>query len=477
MQTEAKDSKFPAEKLPKRRFHRKSPIVKPEMSSEESNLPRKRKTVSLSLLYPPPCPPLSIVKPAPQLELNDTELKGEIPVTQKHCKCKHSSCVKMYCWCFASGKYCNDCCCSNCQNNVESEEVRQAALGQILQQNQKAFRTMIISSPECSQVHRGGGKDALLLVKYIVCCCKRSHCIQGYCECYQANRFCSESCKCIGCKNVKREGTSSKESKQLKDLEKFFDSNRKDQLNRVLAQSWPNGRRAAPGPLNFRFRSLLEDVIRLQNLTEFCELLMVTSEAVKASSVKCVSQDIYHLLTSFSETSEPAGLERNVRLILGWVVILVWPIAGQNLVYAYKRNPPNLENLSREQTVKHSAALEENQDNGPEDQGPKPDNHWSGIQVDVICKDYTSDAIVQKERTISPGTLTWLCEEKDLFHPDASSDKILHRGCHSDIYAEQEKLILSKFRDFLNSLITHGNAKGKVISHPFSKIQKVNTDS
>jgi hypothetical protein len=33
------------------------------------------------------------------------------------------------------------------------------------------------------------------------CNCKRSGCLQNYCECYEAKIMCSSICKCIGCKN------------------------------------------------------------------------------------------------------------------------------------------------------------------------------------------------------------------------------------------------------------------------------------
>ena len=32
------------------------------------------------------------------------------------CFCERSKCLKMYCQCFAEGKYCKNCKCQNCQN-------------------------------------------------------------------------------------------------------------------------------------------------------------------------------------------------------------------------------------------------------------------------------------------------------------------------------------------------------------------------
>ncbi|CAL8466577.1 g6113 [Coccomyxa elongata] len=40
---------------------------------------------------------------------------------KKHCNCKKSCCLKFYCECFASGRYCDGCKCVNCCNNTESE--------------------------------------------------------------------------------------------------------------------------------------------------------------------------------------------------------------------------------------------------------------------------------------------------------------------------------------------------------------------
>ena len=69
---------------------------------------------------------------------------------KKHCNCKNSRCLKLYCECFASGRYCDNCNCVNCCNNKESEQVRQAAVEAILERNPNAFRPKIQVRHPCT---------------------------------------------------------------------------------------------------------------------------------------------------------------------------------------------------------------------------------------------------------------------------------------------------------------------------------------
>lgn len=51
----------------------------------------------------------------------------------KVCNCKNSRCLKLYCECFSSGKYCEGCNCVNCCNNPEHEDARQGAIEAIIE--------------------------------------------------------------------------------------------------------------------------------------------------------------------------------------------------------------------------------------------------------------------------------------------------------------------------------------------------------
>jgi hypothetical protein len=66
---------------------------------------------------------------------------------KKNCNCKNSKCLKLYCECFASGRYCEGCHCTNCCNNQENEAIRKEAVEATLERNPNAFRPKIAASP------------------------------------------------------------------------------------------------------------------------------------------------------------------------------------------------------------------------------------------------------------------------------------------------------------------------------------------
>lgn len=94
-----------------------------------------------------------------------------IPIPQKrpsdsvNCSCKKSQCSKLYCECYAKGKYCLGCSCNGCKNVPSIKDKVQS------------------------------------MIKKGCCSCKKSACCKKYCECFQAKRKCCESCKCEKCKN------------------------------------------------------------------------------------------------------------------------------------------------------------------------------------------------------------------------------------------------------------------------------------
>lgn len=137
----------------------------------------------------PPPPPPAPIKHAASNGMLSSDGSGGRP--RKPCNCTKSQCLKLYCDCFANGEFCRNCNCNNCLNNLDHEEDRTKAVKACLDRNPLAFHPKI-GKGQNGQVNRRHNKG---------CNCKRSGCLKNYCECYEAKILCSNSCKCVGCKN------------------------------------------------------------------------------------------------------------------------------------------------------------------------------------------------------------------------------------------------------------------------------------
>ncbi|KAL3825161.1 hypothetical protein ACJIZ3_021190 [Penstemon smallii] len=413
---------------------------------------------------------------------NVNEVKDNTPKKQKQCNCKHSRCLKLYCECFASGIYCDGCNCVNCHNNVENEGPRREAVEATLERNPNAFRPKIASSPHGARDSRVLSKEeageVLVSAKHNKGChCKKSGCLKKYCECFQANILCSENCKCMDCKNY--EGSEERQalfhgdhannmvfiqqaanaaitgaigssgygspplSKKRKGQELFFGSTVKDPAHRLAQLQQANqikasvpssslsstpgarsGNTSALGPSKFTYRSLLADIIQPQDLKELCSVLVVYS----------------------GEAAKMLAEERN---------------AAEKRAEDSRETSAASSTQDKSQSEKQSVAqksltndpLSENQT-----QKTKPDESSS------------AGADVSNSRPMSPSTLALMCDEQDtMFNNAASSNgleahnnvssQVPHEQRLNEAYAEQERIVLTKFRDCLNRLITLGEIK------------------
>ncbi|XP_024634048.1 protein tesmin/TSO1-like CXC 5 [Medicago truncatula] len=406
---------------------------------------------------------------------NKAGLKDNTLKKQKRCNCKNSKCLKLYCECYAAGIYCDGCNCQNCHNNLNNEAARKEAIGMTLEKNPNAFRPKIASSPQKPEVSMEEVSEIQLIGRHNKGCHCKKGCLKKYCECFHANVLCSENCKCIDCKNFEgsdvwrivlqeecslvqiRQATNAAINgavgfgpsisgthitpKKRKIQESFSGKSLTDQPVSMTAQHQRELDPIASSPLSLsasfvsdtaykrisrpKFRSVLADVLQTQNVKNLCSLLVVLSKEAAKTNAEMRGKAARKIKTEKYEAS----------------------IASSSQLLQDSRN-----------VVRAS------------------ENHANKDVADAVDIDIHN-------RPLSPETLKLMCDELDeMFFGNGSANGVaidnayqnmIQKSSNSDgytaVYAEQERLILTKFRDVLGELIILGSIKETMHSSSVKK--------
>nr|ACN36817.1 unknown [Zea mays] len=135
----------------------------------------------------------------------------------KHCACKKSRCLKLYCPCFAGGGYCSDKCgCQPCFSKEAFSETVQTTR-KVLLSRQKRMSMKINRRPEANaEPMEDAHHSSSSTPPRRGCNCKKSSCLKKYCDCYQDGTGCSLFCRCDDCQNPfgKNDGIIADDSKR-----------------------------------------------------------------------------------------------------------------------------------------------------------------------------------------------------------------------------------------------------------------------
>lgn len=136
----------------------------------------------------------------------------------KHCACKKSKCLKLYCPCFAGGGYCSEKCgCVPCFNKSDYAETVQTTRKVLLSRQKRMSLKINRRSEANAEAMEDAHNSSSSTPPRRGCNCKKSSCLKKYCDCYQDGTGCSLFCRCEDCKNPygKNEGIMTEETKRF----------------------------------------------------------------------------------------------------------------------------------------------------------------------------------------------------------------------------------------------------------------------
>ncbi|CAA0810573.1 Protein tesmin/TSO1-like CXC 5 [Striga hermonthica] len=408
-----------------------------------SAAPRLAHPANKTAVSKPPLQPFLKLESPKSREKGNLEPIDGTPKKQKQCNCKNSRCLKLYCECFASGVYCDGCNCIKCHNTIEHEADRKASIETVLERNPNAFRPKIANSPhgvaDASVEHNKG------------CHCKKSGCLKRYCECFQANILCSDKCKCMDCKNY--EG-----SEERKAHFHQYPTN-SIALMQQAANAAINGAIGTPNRKS-RTQQIAFGLANNKKMSswpsQYHQELCSTADASKSSLSHHLSKPTFAL----SKPSYRSPLDGILQLqhVKDFCTLLVELSAEAAQKFSKENQTDSASDVTEPEPAQISSSHDikdhQNQENGES----------NGFDI-------------HKERPLSPATLALMCDEQDTaFMVENAPSSIIESSPSMNmksastngldqLYVEQERLVLSRFRGFLNRIITCGSIEEAKIDH------------